>query len=878
MTEAVPITPKSVDAWLDEVDYGFLNSGDYVPSEFALNFVNFIKLVNGDQGESHPSPVVHMAMLDKIAGPDPRVANLCSRGLGKTTIFIEYLFLYIAVFGGIEGFGKVVAMIYVSDSMENGVKSARKNIEFRYHNSEFLLHWLPKEHARFTDNYIEMMNKDGHRLGMKMFGAKALSLDSKLFLAAGGTTTIGACQVGDRIMGADGKPTTVTRKSEIFNKPMYELLLDDGRKLKVSEDHLNQVHVKRFQSERTFSKHTLEEKTLTTLELLAQPLFVIDPNGSQRPLLWVQNNEPMEWPESQDLLLDSYTAGVLIGDGSMNRKASGGAPVVLTGHEADWPTMEREIPYAFGKVWRDTRNPQTISRTVLGIGTFVAMHGLDCHGSKKRVPSEFCYGSVAQRLATLQGLMDTDGTCTTDGKASFCSASKGLVADVMWLVRSLGGTARWVDKGNTRAYQCSVRLNMPLFRLQRKLDRQRPLRNDKVAIVAINPIADEPSQCIAVDNEERQFVAEDFFRTHNTGLRGTKIFGQRPTICVLDDLVSDDDAKSKVAMEDIKDTVYKGVDYALDPTKRKILFNGTAFNKNDILYEAVESGGWTVNVWPICERFPCTKEEFKGAWEERFSYEFVKDQYELSVKTGRVASFMQELMLRITSDEDRVVLNTDIRWYKRESLLTNKSRFNFYITSDFTTSDKQGADFCVIAVWALNNNGDWFWVDGIRARQTMDITLNDLFRLVAEYKPMNVGIEVTGQQEGFVPWIQSEMMSRNVFFALASSGNANKPGIRPTANKMARFSLVVPLFKQGKIYFPEEGRTTGIVMAFLDEIAMVTPLGFKSKNDDCLDNISMLPMLKAWLPGEEVTMVQKDNRWEIDEEEQYSGGMASYIV
>lgn len=524
---------KTVDDFLNEVDYAFLNDGSYVPSAFALKFVNFIKLVNGDAGESHPSPVVHMAMLDKLATKKTRLANLCSRGLGKTTLFIEYLFLYIAVFGGIEGFGDIEAMIYVSDSMDNGVKSARKNIEFRYQNSEFLKYWIPE--ATFTDNYIETKNRDGKRLGMKMFGAK-------------------------------------------------------------------------------------------------------------------------------------------------------------------------------------------------------------------------------------------------------------------------------------------------------------------------------------------------------TGLRGTKIFGKRPTFCVLDDLVSDDDSKSKAAMQAIKDTVYKGVDFALDPTKRKIVFNGTPFNKNDILYEAVESGGWEVNVWPICEKWPCTREEFRGAWGERFSYDFVLEQWELAQATGTVAAFMQELMLRIQSEEDQLVAPHEIQWYSRASLLKNRSRFNFYITTDWATSDKQSADYTAISVWALSNNGDWFWVDGIREKQTMDKSLNDLFRLVAEYRPMNVGVEVTGQQGGFVPWLQSEMMNRNVWFTFATDNNNNAPGVRPSVNKLQRFQLVVPLFKTKKIYYPEEFRTTKVVAAHVEEITYATPGGFKSKNDDCADTISMLPLLGAWRPSEEVPIVQNDGVYAVDEDTEEYGGMASYTV
>lgn len=524
---------QDVDTWLDQVDYGSLNSGSYQPTSFALKFVNFIKLVNGGQGESHPSPVVHMAMLDKLTNSTTRLANLVFRGSGKTTLFIEYLFLYIAVFGEIEGFGEISGMIYVSDSMENGVKSARKNIEFRYRNSEFLQYWVPN--VSFTDNYLEVQNRDGHRLGMKMFGAK-------------------------------------------------------------------------------------------------------------------------------------------------------------------------------------------------------------------------------------------------------------------------------------------------------------------------------------------------------TGLRGTKIFGKRPTFCVLDDLVSDDDSKSKVSMQAIKDTVYKGVDYALDPTKRKIVFNGTPFNKGDILYEAVESGGWDVNVWPICERFPCSREEFRGAWEERFSYDFVKEQYDLAVSTGQLASFMQELMLRITNPEDRVIAPENIRWYSRENLLKNKSRFNFFITTDFATSEKQGADYTVISVWALNNNGDWFWVDGIRHQKLMDKTLDELFRLVAQYRPMSVGVEVNGQQGGFVPWLQQEMMNRNVWFTFASSGNGKNPGVRRDTNKLTNFNLVVPWFLTGKMYFPEEYRTTAIMAAFTEELHLVTPMGLKSKNDDCLDTISMLPVMGSWRPSEEAPMVQKDDRWDFDEPIEETSGMAGYVV
>ena len=67
---------QDLDSWLDQVDYKDLIQGKYVPSEFALTFMNFIKLVNGSQGESHVTPPVHLKMLDKVVSGNPYVANL----------------------------------------------------------------------------------------------------------------------------------------------------------------------------------------------------------------------------------------------------------------------------------------------------------------------------------------------------------------------------------------------------------------------------------------------------------------------------------------------------------------------------------------------------------------------------------------------------------------------------------------------------------------------------------------------------------------------------------------------------------------------------------------------------------------------------------
>ena len=297
------------------------------------------------------------------------------------------------------------------------------------------------------------------------------------------------------------------------------------------------------------------------------------------------------------------------------------------------------------------------------------------------------------------------------------------------------------------------------------------------------------------------------------------------------------------------------------------------------MYEAVESGVWDVSVYPVCEKFPCSRAEFVGAWEDRFDYDYVNEKYQNALAQGKVDGFYQELMLQIMSDDDRLVHDDDIQWYMLPHLLERRDNFNFYITTDFATSEKDSADFSFISVWAVNHKGYYFWVDGVCARQTMDKNIDDLFRLCSTYNPLSVGVEVSGQQGGFIPWIQREMFSRNIFFTLASSGNEKKPGIRPVGTKLERFNIVVPDFKMKRFYFPNEKKSSAPVKELLLELSQASVGGFRSKHDDGLDTISMLPSMQLWLPSEDSQWSKMGrNIWGVDDDFDSTSSLSSYIV
>ena len=523
---------KTVEEYLNDINYAV--DKNYVPSDFALEFVNFIKLINGAKGEENTTPVMHYHMLDEIVYGGDNIANMCARGTAKTTLLAEYLFLYLACFGELPKFGPVNLALYVSDSIENGVKNMRKNLEYRHSNSDFLQKYIP--YTKLTDIRWEFQNIEGHTLIIKGYGAK-------------------------------------------------------------------------------------------------------------------------------------------------------------------------------------------------------------------------------------------------------------------------------------------------------------------------------------------------------TGVRGAKEQGVRPQLAILDDLVSDEDARSATVIASIEDTIYKAIDYALHPTHKKTIWSGTPFNARDPLYKAIESGAWAVNVYPICEEFPVAPEDFRGCWDDRFTYDYVLKQYRKAVQAGKIDTFNQELMLRIMSEEDRLIADSEIVWYKRDRVLTNKGAFNFYITTDFATSDKTSADYSVISVWAYNNNGDWLWVDGICRKQLMDKNIEDLFRLIQEYNPQSVGIEISGQQKGFIPWIQGEMLTRNTFFSLAQEKNSNELGLRPNTKKIQRFNVMVPLFKLHKIWFPEELRGEECMVEAMDELRLAAKGSFKSKHDDFIDTISMLGVMTAWKPSQVTPEPDKDDRyWDDWAQPQENNVLQGYLV
>lgn len=169
----------------------------------------------------------------------------------------------------------------------------------------------------------------------------------------------------------------------------------------------------------------------------------------------------------------------------------------------------------------DPKPPSEFNQTIerLGLGSATSR--------SKHVPAAYLRGSAEQRLALLQGLMDTDGTISpATGSASFTSVSPQLANDVAELARSLGckvtvraRTATCNGK-QIDAWVASWTSTLPAFRLTRKAKLVPASTTDRVRrryIRDIRPVPAVETRCIEVDAPSHQFLAsEAMVPTHNS--------------------------------------------------------------------------------------------------------------------------------------------------------------------------------------------------------------------------------------------------------------------------------------------------------------------------------------------------------------------------
>ena len=358
---------------------------------------------------------------------------------------------------------------------------------------------------------------------------RAQPYDAKV-LTPDGFVPIGSLRVGDLVIGSDGGPTPVLGIYPQGTKQVYRVTTQDGASTLCCGEHLWQVE-------------TPEDKRRTTHRVLETQEMI----GKLRRGRIRRFEIPMMAPtelEAQDVPLDAYALGLLLGDGCISTTTPTfctADPELAGALEESLDRIEVKHKDRYDYVLRHTEghrggvivaNPVTTALRELGLAGTTS--------STKFIPRAYLDNSYDVRLSLLQGLLDTDGGPVTQRgrtcRVQYTTTSPRLRDDVVYLVRSLGGVAyvrtrpaegRKPGRALGRdvlyrhdAFVLDIRMppGVAPFRLTRKRDAYeqdtggRPMR----FIDSIEPVGEQDTMCIQVAADDSLYVTDDFLVTHNT--------------------------------------------------------------------------------------------------------------------------------------------------------------------------------------------------------------------------------------------------------------------------------------------------------------------------------------------------------------------------
>lgn len=319
-------------------------------------------------------------------------------------------------------------------------------------------------------------------------------------LTPNGWKTLGSIEVGDEICGTNKSTQTVLGVYDKGVLKTYKVTFSDGRVVRCSGTHLW-----------TVTTNYGSKKTMTVNELIdSGKISVKQKDGSFSYGYYVQRNI-VDFVD-KEVPIDSYTLGVLLGDGSLGATHRGNVELSI-GVKKEHILDKLVLPEGVTKTVTLVPEKNYFRVKFQGSGLKEALDTLGLlrvDSKTKFIPNEYLYNSLDKRTNLLKGLLDTDGHTNKRGTFEFSTVGDQLKDDFMELCYGLDISLNY--KLHTREKDPNSYSNNSIHRITQ-------LKGYKYGSKIVSIESDdcvEPMRCIKVSNQDHLYITDGYIPTHNT--------------------------------------------------------------------------------------------------------------------------------------------------------------------------------------------------------------------------------------------------------------------------------------------------------------------------------------------------------------------------
>lgn len=254
-------------------------------------------------------------------------------------------------------------------------------------------------------------------------------------------------------------------------------------------------------------------------------------------------------------------------------------------------------------------------------------------------------------------------------------------------------------------------------------------------------------------------------------------------------------------------------------------FAGTRWHFHDFYAEIIKRGTAKPRIYP--GRKDGEPDGESVYWPEEVHKEKLRDMKEYA--------YASQILLNPKADALQGFQRPWMRHYKQITM-NQFMRMSRYLLVDPASSKKKSSDHTAMGVVCLGTDGNYYLADGIRDRLNLTERAERLFTLHRKWKIKHpVRYEKYGMQAD-IEHIKSRQELETYRFDIVEVGGQTK--------KEDRIGRLIPIFQEGKFYFPEHLWVTNyqkevrdLVHDFIEEEFVPFPVGL---HDDFLDMLSRI--------------------------------------